>query len=45
MTMEFGYTLIRVSGPSGKFIRMIINVEQSAFGKAAHRKQSFWTVK
>ena len=35
----------KVSGPSGKFIRVINTAEQSALGKAVHRKQSFGTVK
>ncbi len=43
--MEFWDTLMAVDGPSGKFIRMISNVEQSAFGRTVHRKHSFGTVK
>ena len=34
-----------VSSPSGKFIRVNNTADQSAFGKAVHRKQSFGTVK
>ena len=35
----------QVGGPSGKFIRVTNTVEQSAFGKAVHRKQPFGAVK
>ena len=34
-----------VSSPSGRFIRVTNTAEQSAFGKAVHRKQSFGAVK
>ena len=45
MKAEDWDSLSPVSGPSGKFIRVTNTAEQSAFGKAVHRKQSFGAVK
>ena len=45
MKAEDWDSLNPVNGSSGKFIRVINIAEQSAFGKAVHRKQSFGAVK